>query len=274
MTLTIYISNNLFAAEIMSGQNLIFREICEKERFITLMEELELPDTYTIKSSVVGLSEYMKIGKLKNMIPVNVEQLDNLDLRTHFGKGGSNKPRVNPWLISLIFFFLGVLIMIPFMNYYVVQDMLRTREERISGAQHKIQDTSVFEEPPSGAMNLKDISNNNGVKAISHRNRKDAPEDVTMRPAKVEKYTTSQGIEKTRFVKENFLKYLENPSTSKFDKAYTDDIKKHSPLLQEAQKRRAKTSQSSMVELKNNMLATNDLLKGNLPQLGKKTKKA
>jgi len=120
---------------------------------------------------------------------------------------------------------------------------------------------------------LKDILKSGGVKAISHRNRKDAPEEVVMRPAKVEKYTTTTGAEKTRFVKENFLKHLENPASSLFDKTFAEKVKAHSVLLQDAQKRRAKTSQSNMLEQKNTMQATNELLKGQLPQLGKKTKK-
>jgi hypothetical protein len=119
---------------------------------------------------------------------------------------------------------------------------------------------------------LKDLKKSEGIKAISHRNRKDAPEEVVLKPARVEKYTTSEGAEKTRFVKENFLKYLENPTGSAFEKDFTAKVREHSSLLQEAQKRRAKTSQSSMLEQKNTMQATNDLLEGRLPQLGKKKK--
>ena len=137
MTLTIYITSSLFAVEMTSGQNLVFREICDKERFTILMEELELPDTYAIKSNVSGLSEYMKIGKLKNMTPTKVEQMDKLDLNTYFNKG-SPTPRGTGKFVSLILFFLGVLIAIPIMDYYVVQDMLRTREERISSAEATI----------------------------------------------------------------------------------------------------------------------------------------
>jgi hypothetical protein len=133
MIVTVYITEKLFAVEVMSGRNLIHREVCDRARFAVLMEEMTMPETYCIKHSVINISEYMKIGKLKNMIPSKVERINTLDLKTYFKttpkrKGGSV-------IVSLDILLFGVLIGIIIMSSTVVKDMLITREERIENAQ-------------------------------------------------------------------------------------------------------------------------------------------
>ena len=134
MNLTIYITDSLFAVEIKSKENLVFREICEKNRFVKLMDELTMPETYSVKSSVVGLSEYMKIGKLKYMTPTDITQVDKLDLFAAFDGHLGNKKKVLPKIISYNLFLLGIITGIIIMNSLVIQDMLNTREMRLASA--------------------------------------------------------------------------------------------------------------------------------------------
>ena len=117
---------------------------------------------------------------------------------------------------------------------------------------------------------LKDLRNAKGVTAISHRNRRDAPETVTMLPPVVEHYKTSAGVDKTRFAKESFLSYRENSSKSRFDKAFTGLVNAYGDLLQEAHKRKSRITKSSQNEIRDTLASTNELLQGLIPQLGSK----
>ena len=81
------------------------------------------------------------------------------------------------------------------------------------------------------------------------------------------------GTSRNIFVKESFTTYLESPTISRYDKAFAEYVNKYSALLQEAQKRRSRGNQASMQEQTNTIRATNDLLRGSLPQLGRSKKK-
>lgn len=123
------------------------------------------------------------------------------------------------------------------------------------------------------SFKLNDLSLPTGVECTSHKHRKDVPDKIKLKPAKVETYLTTKNVEKNRFVKVSFLNALDNPKTSLFEKAYMEDIKEYATLLQEAQKRKSTSSAAVMSEHVNTLTATNELLQGTLPQLGKKTKK-
>ena len=153
MKVTIYITSDLFGVEITSDETLLFREICDKERFIMLMEELEMPENYYIKSNVDGLSEYMKIGKLKNMTPLKVDTIDDMDLKTYF-ISRSKKSKVLPRVISYIIFMLGILIGIVIMENYVVRDMLTTREERILSTKSILEFNELYGENQIDASDI------------------------------------------------------------------------------------------------------------------------
>ena len=135
MILTVYITDSKYAVELRRGDTVTFREICNKVRFIQLVTELKLPQTYRIVSDIMGIHEYMQMGQLKHMTPTHVDKMDKIDLETLFGTKRSAVAGVLPLLISYNMFLLGIVVGVLIMNHFVIRDMLNTREERISNAQ-------------------------------------------------------------------------------------------------------------------------------------------
>ena len=138
MNLTIYISDDLFAIELKSKENVLYREVCGKDRFIVLMEKLIMPSSYTIVTNKFGLSEYMQIGQLRNMTLLNVVNEDKLNLTTYFNSPDIKKSQNLVRLLSGTLFFIGVLVGLLVVGRSIMQDIVQVRTDRINNVQETI----------------------------------------------------------------------------------------------------------------------------------------